>query len=90
MKVFPSPFYIPSVSPMKVDGLPLESSMMVMTLDGKVVRHVPSRGISIGGDQLSWDGRDNAGDLVSSGIYLLAIYGMDGSQSVEKVTVIKE
>ena len=90
MKVFPSPFYIPSVNPMKVDGLPLESSMMVMTLDGKVVRHVPSRGISIDGNQLSWDGRDNAGDLVSSGIYLLAIYGMDGSQSVEKVTVIKE
>jgi len=90
MKVFPSPFYIPSVNPMKVDGLPLESSMMVMTLDGKVVRHIPSRGISIDGDQLSWDGRDNAGDLVSSGIYLLAIYGIDGSQSVEKVTVIKE
>lgn len=90
MKVFPSPFYIPAVNPMKVAGLPLEASMMVLTLDGKVVRHVPSRGISIDGDQLSWDGRDNAGDLVSSGVYLLAIYGMDGSQVVEKVTVIKE
>ena len=90
VKVFPSPFYIPAVKPMKVDGLPFESSMMVMTLDGKVVRHVPSQGISIDGDQLSWDGRDNAGDYVSSGVYLLAIYGMDGSQTVEKVTVIKK
>ena len=74
---------------MKVDGLPYESAMMVMTLDGKVVRHVPSQGTSIDGDQLSWDGRDNAGDYVSSGVYLLAIYGLDGSQIVEKITVIK-
>jgi hypothetical protein len=89
VKVFPSPFYIPSVDPMKVDGLPFESSMMVMTLDGKVVRHVESQGISIDGNQLSWDGRDDAGDYVSSGVYLLALYGMDGSQMVEKITVIK-
>ena len=89
VKVFPSPFYIPTNKPMKVDGLPYESAMMVMTLDGKVVRHVPSQGTSIDGDQLSWDGRDNAGDYVSSGVYLLAIYGLDGSQTVEKITVIK-
>ncbi|MBT7822880.1 MAG: hypothetical protein HN674_07065, partial [Candidatus Marinimicrobia bacterium] len=89
VKVFPSPFYIPSIDPMKVDGLPFESSMMVMTLDGKVVRHVESQGISIDGNQLSWDGRDDAGDYVSSGVYLLALYGMDGSQMVEKITVIK-
>ena len=89
VKVFPSPFYIPTNKPLKVDGLPYESAMMVMTLDGKVVRHVPSQGTSIDGDQLSWNGRDNAGDYVSSGVYLLAIYGLDGSQTVEKITVIK-
>lgn len=89
IKIFPSPFYIPNDGLMTVDGLPFESAMMVMTLDGKVVRHVPSQGISIDGDQLSWDGRDADGDLVSSGVYLLAIYGNDGAQTVEKITVIK-
>ncbi len=89
VKVFPSPFYIPSEKSMIVDGLPFESSMMVMTLDGKVIRKIPTQGISIDGDQLSWDGRDDKGDHVSSGVYLLAIYGMDGSQTVEKITVIK-
>ncbi|MBT6866120.1 MAG: hypothetical protein HOA19_02100 [Candidatus Marinimicrobia bacterium] len=49
-----------------------------------------SQGISVDGDQLFWDGRDEMGDFVSSGVYLLAIYGMDGSQVVEKVTVIKK
>jgi hypothetical protein len=90
VKVFPSPFFIPSDNPMKVDGLPYESSMMVMTLDGKVVKHVRSQGKSIDGDQLSWDGRDNEGDYVSSGVYLLTIYGKNNSQTVEKITVIKK
>ena len=90
IKVFPSPFYIPAQKSMIVDGLPFESSMMVTTLDGKIVRHIPSQGTSMDGDQLVWDGRDEAGDYVSSGVYLLAIYGMNGSQTVEKITVIKK
>jgi hypothetical protein len=90
VKVFPSPFYIPPSQPMKVDGLIFESSMMVMTLDGKIVRHIPTQGIGFDGDQLSWDGRDEAGDYVSSGVYLLAIYGKDGSQTMEKITVINK
>ncbi|MBT7515674.1 MAG: hypothetical protein HN655_07420, partial [Candidatus Marinimicrobia bacterium] len=90
IKVYPSPFYLPSESSLVVDGLPFESSMMVMTLDGRVIRKILSQGISVDGDQLFWDGRDEMGDFVSSGVYLLAIYGMDGSQVVEKVTVIKK
>ena len=46
--------------------------MIVMTLDGKVIKKVENRGLSIDGDQLSWDGRDDKGFYVSSGVYLLA------------------
>ena len=52
IKVFPSPFYIPSSKPMRVDALTYGSSMMVTTLDGKVIRHLKSQGIGIDGDQL--------------------------------------
>ena len=90
IKVFPSPFYIPSNKPMKVDVLTYGSSMMVTTLDGKVIRHLKSQGIGIDGDQLSWDGRDTNGDYVSTGVYLLLIYGEDGSHKEEKITVIKQ
>ena len=89
IKVFPSPFYIPSNKPMKVDGLTYGSSMMVTTLDGKVIRHLKSQGVGIDGDQLSWDGSDTNGDYVSTGVYLLLIYGEDGSHTEEKITVIK-
>ena len=89
VKVYPSPFYLPAEKPMKVDGLPFESSMMIMTLDGSVVRKITNQGISNDGDQLSWDGRDRQGDYVSSGVYLLAIYGLDGKNMVEKITVLR-
>ena len=90
IKVFPSPFSLPSDKPMKVDGLLYGSSMMVTTLDGKVVRHIRSQGLEIDGDQLSWDGRDKKGDYVSTGVYLLLIYNNDGTRTEEKITVIKE
>ena len=90
LKVFPSPFHIPSDNLMRVDGLLFNSSMMVMTLDGKVIKNIKARGLSIDGDQLAWDGRDEAGDYVSSGVYLLSIYGKDGSNRITKITVIKK
>ena len=90
VKIFPSPFYIPNKKKMIVDGLPYESSMMVMNLDGHLVRHIINQGISIDGDQISWDGKDSFGDYVSSGVYLLNIYNMNGTQIIEKVTVIKK
>ena len=89
VKIFPSPFYIPSQKPMKVDGLIYGSSIMIVTLNGKVVRHIKSFGIENDGDQLSWDGKDSQGDYVSTGVYLLLIYGKDGSRFEDKITVIK-
>jgi len=89
LKIFPSPFNLPSDHSMKVDGLVFNSSMMIMTLDGKVIRHIKSRGPSIDGDQLAWDGKDEDGDYVSSGVYLIAIYSEKGGEIIEKITVIK-
>ena len=61
---------------------------MIMTLDGKVIRKIVNKGISFDGDQLLWDGRDKDGLYVSSGVYIIAIYGKNGNNTMEKVTVI--
>ena len=90
VKIFPSPFHIPSQKQMTVSGLIYESSMMITTLSGKVVRHIKTSGVENDGDQISWDGRDSNGDYVSTGVYLLLIYGKDGSRHEDKVTVIKK
>jgi len=75
---------------MAVGGLLYDSSMKVMTLDGHVIRDIPSRGISVDGDQLTWDGKDSEGSYVSSGVYLLAIYSTSGKNTFGKVTVIRQ
>ncbi len=86
--IFPSPFIIPSDIPLKIDGLPYNHDIMIMTLDGKVIRKIVNKGISFDGDQLLWDGRDKDGLYVSSGVYIIAIYGKNGNNTMEKVTVI--
>ena len=88
MKIFPSPFIIPSNNDMIVSNLIYNSSMKIMTLDGLVLRTVNNQGISIDGDQLTWDGKDDSGNYVSSGVYLLAIYNDSRQSKFGKITVI--
>ena len=90
LKIFPSPFLIPSHKKMIVDGLVYNSSMKIMTLDGLVIRDIDSNGISVDGDQLSWDGKNNSGEYVSSGVYLLSITNNSGKNTFSKITVIKK
>ena len=88
LKIFPSPYYLPSNNPMIIDGIIYESSFKVMTLNGRVIREITSEGIAIDGQQLKWDGRDSRGNYVATGVYLLMIYNQSGKSTIEKITVI--
>ena len=90
IKIFPSPFLIPSNQNMIVDGLMYNSSMKIMTLDGLVIRDINSSGLDVDGDQLSWDGKDNRGEYVSSGVYLVSITDNSGNNTFSKITVVKK
>jgi hypothetical protein len=90
LKVFPSPFYIPSVKPLVISGTVQSSSLLVTTITGTVIRSIKHADMGIHGDQINWDGRNERGQLVGSGVYLLSAYGQDGSNAVEKITVIRK
>ena len=90
LKIFPSPYYIPSGNPMIIDGIVYESSLIVMTLNGKVIKRVISRGLNQDGQQLSWDGRNDKGEYVATGVYLLMVYNKLGNTIIEKITVIND
>ena len=75
---------------MIVDGLMYNSSLKIMTLDGLVIRDINSNGTNIDGDQLVWDGKNNNGEYVPSGVYLLAITNNSGKNTFSKVAVIKK
>jgi len=63
--------------------------MMVMTLNGHIIRKIPSAGLANDGYQLQWDGKDEDGNWLGSGVYLLSIYDYSGQSQIGKVTVIK-
>ena len=86
--IFPSPFRIPDAQPMTIEGLKDNSSLMIMTLNGQVIRKIPNSEVL--GYQAFWDGRDSKGRLVGSGVYLIAIYDQKGASSMEKVAVIRK
>ena len=88
VSIFPSPFKIPDAQPMTIEGLKDNSSLMIMTLNGQVIRKIPNSDVQ--GYQVFWDGRDHEGRLVGSGVYLIAIYDKRGASSIEKVAVIRK
>ena len=87
VEIFPSPFIIPNMKPLTINGLKDDSSIKIMSLNGLVFRSINKSDIK--GYQAFWDGRDDEGNLVGSGIYLIAIYSNKASL-IEKVAVIRE
>ena len=90
LKVFPSPYYIPSVKPLIISGTVQSSSLLVTTITGHVIRSISHAEMGIHGDQITWNGKDNSGQLVGSGVYLLSVYDKNGMNAVEKITVIRK
>jgi hypothetical protein len=83
----PNPFFLPSASPLTVTGLVQGSSLKVMTVNGIVVRQLSTPGGNIG----FWDGRDENGETVGSGIYFIIAYSEDGTLVAKaKLAVIRK
>ncbi len=89
MVIFPSPYRIPSGKALIIDGLRQGSSVKIFTTTGRLVRELTAVDDSVQGYQAAWDGKNRAGELVGSGVYLIAAYLRDGRSGVGKVAVIR-
>ena len=86
--IFPSPFRIPSIYPLIINGVPEQSSIQIMTLNGTIVKTIDSN--EINGYQASWNGVGMNGRDVGSGIYLVLIISKKHKISImKKLAVIK-
>jgi ligand-binding sensor domain-containing protein len=86
LRVYPSPFR-PSDHPnVRVEGLVAATRIRILTTDGQVVAAFDARGGSA-----TWDGRDQrTGQLVPSGVYVVAASGVDGQGTgYGKIVVIR-
>ncbi len=89
LKIFPSPYHIPSDKALIIDNLKDNSSLKVMTITGKVICNLESKDLGIHGYQIQWDGKDETGNWVGSGVYLLAVHTADGSYKFGKIVIIR-
>lgn len=60
----------------------------VYTLNGRLVRELLNEFKTIGDYPVSWDGRNEDGEIVASGIYLVRVEST-GFKKIEKVAVVK-
>ena len=85
---FPSPYRIPSQYPLTIDGVPEKSSIQIMTLNGTIVATIEAN--QINGYQAFWNGLDDNGNFVGSGIYLILIISQKHKTSImKKLAVIR-
>ncbi len=84
-RVYPNPYRVPSATSLVVDGLLANSKIKILSSNGTLVRDLNTDGGRIG----TWDGRDNSGNLVSSGVYFIIGYTDDGNTVRGKVAVLR-
>jgi hypothetical protein len=85
--VYPNPVHMSGgTSPnIFIDGLVEETDIRIMTVSGSLVRRLKARG-----GRTRWDGRDESGSLVTSGIYLIVAVAVDGGDAAHgKEAVIR-
>ena len=89
LRVFPSPFLIPSDNPLIIDNLKDNSSLKIMTITGEVIRSLDGSDLGLNGYQIQWGGKDESDKWVGSGVYLLPVYNSDESHDFAKVVIIR-
>jgi hypothetical protein len=87
LEVGPNPFRVPQEQALTIRNLVPETSIKILRVDGTLVTEFRAQG----GGRAFWDGRDQHGDVVGSGVYFIVAYADDGNQLVTaKVAVIRQ
>jgi ligand-binding sensor domain-containing protein len=86
LHIAPNPFLIPSDLPVEIRTLVPESQIKILSVAGAVVAEFRAQG----GGRAFWNGRNDAGALVASGVYFIVASAENGDQiGTGKVTVVR-
>jgi hypothetical protein len=86
--VYPNPYKIKSGSNLlTIDGLIRDTEIKILTIDGTLITEFSSPG----GRTAYWDGKDDNGELVSTGVYIIVAFDTEGNSVITgKVAVLRE
>ncbi|MFP4529031.1 MAG: two-component regulator propeller domain-containing protein [Candidatus Kapaibacterium sp.] len=86
ISVYPQPFNPRRHEEVVIDGLASDSDLRITTINGELVRNIKTTS-----RKTVWDGRDESGNYVSSGVYLiLAASATTDASAVAKIAVIEK
>lgn len=87
---FPSPYYIPNDVNMVISQLPDEVEVKILSLTGNVIRTLTPNEGEVKNRQAFWDGKDESGELVGSGVYFIYCYTQEGKTETTKALVVRK
>jgi hypothetical protein len=85
--VYPQPFSIERDEQATIAGLPVGAEVAILSQGGRLIRRLTA---TEGYGGLTWDGRDERGGLVATGIYLYRVTIRSGEESeLRKIVVVR-
>jgi len=87
--IYPQPFRPGVQEKVYIQGLMDNSTVKIVTINGTAIRELAATTGEVQGYEAVWDGRDDAGDLVGTGVYLLLYFTESGSSAVGKLAIIR-
>jgi ligand-binding sensor domain-containing protein len=86
--VFPNPFYLNDrENLLTIDGLIRDTEIKILSISGTLVNQF----FSPGGRTAYWDGKNDKGEFVNTGVYLIVAFDQEGNSVVTgKVAVLRE
>ncbi len=87
LRGYPNPFVLDKeMNRFFINNLARDSEIRIFTLAGSLVRKIPSEQVL--GARASWDGKNDDGEWVSSGVYFYLVTTPEGESRTGKVAVI--
>ncbi|MCK4965578.1 T9SS type A sorting domain-containing protein [bacterium] len=91
LTVYPNPFIpVENSEGLVIGDLEKDSSVKIFSVSGRLVKYITVDSGELFGSKAFWDGKDEDGNPVSSGVYLLIAYTEGGKIKKGKVAVIRK
>ena len=87
--IYPQPFNPDIHEKVIIQGLMDNSSVRILTVQGALVKELTYLNDDVQGYEAQWDGRDEAGDKVGSGVYILFLFNDEGEAASQKLAVLR-
>ena len=87
LHIYPNPFNVHEISEVTIDQLTSDVTVDIFNSAGYLVRHFNNEDVA--GRKINWDGRNEKGNFVASGVYLVVEYDENGKKVMGKIVLIR-